>query len=94
MATPPASPTKPAADASDTKAFDPVQLAESLGRAAEKSAKLMGDFVTRNAGKQAGAASDELGVSKAFMELAANMLANPARIAEGQLRLWHDYMNL
>src|SRR5689334_9520279 len=94
MATPPASTVKPAADAPDTKAFDPVQLAESLGRAAEKSAKLMGDFVTRNAGKQASAASDELGVSKAFMELAANMLANPARIAEGQLRLWHDYMNL
>ncbi|HTL76114.1 MAG TPA: class I poly(R)-hydroxyalkanoic acid synthase [Casimicrobiaceae bacterium] len=95
MATPPASTAKPAADAPDAKAaFDPVQLAESLGRAADKSAKLMGDFVKRNAGKQAGAASDELGVSKAFMELAANMLANPARIAEGQLRLWHDYMNL
>jgi polyhydroxyalkanoate synthase len=94
MATPPAT-AKAAADAAETKAaFDPVELAESLGRAAEKSAKLMGDFVARNAGKQAAAASDELGLSKAFMELAAKMLANPARLAEGQLRLWHDYMNL
>ena len=94
MATPPAT-AKAATDATETKAaFDPVELAESLGRAAEKSAKLMGDFVARNAGKQAAAASDELGLSKAFMELAANMLANPARLAEGQLRLWHDYMNL
>ena len=74
--------------------FDPVQLAESLASAAEKSAKLMGDFASRNAGKQAAVASDELGLGKAFMELAAKMLTNPARIAEGQLDLWRDYMNL
>ena len=33
--------------------YDPVALAESLASAAEKSAKLMGDFAARNAGKQA-----------------------------------------
>ena len=74
--------------------FDPVKLAESLAVASDKSAKLIGDFAKRNAGKPAAAATDELGLGKAFMELAANMLANPARIAEGQLRLWHEYMNL
>jgi polyhydroxyalkanoate synthase len=30
----------------------------------------------------------------AFMELAANMLANPAKLAEAQLNLWWDYMSL
>jgi polyhydroxyalkanoate synthase len=75
-------------------AFDPVKLAESLAAAAEKSAKLMGDFTTRNAGRQAAAASDELGLSKAYMELAAKMLANPARLLEAQMNLWRDYMNL
>jgi polyhydroxyalkanoate synthase subunit PhaC len=74
--------------------FDPVKLAESLAAAAEKSAKMMGDFASRNAGKQAAVASDELGLGKAFMELAAKMLANPARIAEGQMSLWRDYMSL
>ena len=62
--------------------YDPVALAESLASAAEKSAKLMGEFAARNAGKHA-VASDELGLGKAFMELAAKMLANPARLAEG-----------
>ena len=54
----------------------------------------MGEFASRNA--QAGAAlpSDELGLGKAFMELAAQMLANPARLAESQMNLWWDYMNL
>ena len=38
--------------------------------------------------------SDELGLGKAFMEVAAQMLANPARLAESQMNLWWDYMNL
>jgi polyhydroxyalkanoate synthase len=74
-------------------AYDPVALAESLATAAEKSAKVMGEFAARNAGKAA-VAGDELGLGKAFMELAAKMLANPARLAEGQMNLWRDYMNL
>jgi polyhydroxyalkanoate synthase subunit PhaC len=90
----PAVPTSPDIPASQPAGFDPVQLAESLAAAAEKSAKLMGEFVSRNAGKPTAAASDELGLSKAFMELAAKMLANPVRIAEGQMSLWRDYMSL
>jgi polyhydroxyalkanoate synthase len=89
----PSSPA-PTATAAAESGFDPVKLAESLAAAADKSAKLMGDFVARNAGKQASAANDELGLGKAFMELAAKMLANPARIAEGQMSLWRDYMSL
>ena len=63
--------------------YDPVALAESLAAAAEKSAKLMGDFAARNAGKHALVASDELGLGKAFMELAAKMLANPGAARRG-----------
>jgi polyhydroxyalkanoate synthase len=74
-------------------AYDPVALAESLATAAEKSAKVMGEFAARTAGKAA-VAGDELGLGMAFMELAAKMLANPARLAEGQMNLWRDYMNL
>src|SRR6476620_10071265 len=86
----------PAATPATTAAttYDPVKLAESLASAAEKSAKLMGEFVARNAGKQAAVASDELGLGKASMDLAAKMLTNPARMAEGQMNLWRDYMSL
>jgi polyhydroxyalkanoate synthase subunit PhaC len=90
----PASTATSGAPAHPGAGFDPVKLAESLASAAEKSARLMGDFASRNAGKQAAVASDELGLGKAFMELAAKMLANPARIAEGQINLWRDYMSL
>jgi len=100
MSTP--APTTPSAADKPTAAtvglagsgLDPLKLAESLAAAAEKSAKLISDFAARNAGKQAAVASDELGLGKAFMELAAKMLTNPARLADAQMNLWRDYMNL
>src|SRR6476660_7077651 len=89
----PTSPPAATSAATPATTYDPVALAESLASAAEKSAKLMGEFAARNAGKHA-VASDELGLGKAFMELAAKMLTNPARLAEGQMSLWRDYMSL
>ena len=82
------------ADANPAQGYDPVALAESLASAAEKSAKLMGDFATRHAKGGGSMLSDELGIGKAFMELAAKMLANPYRMAESQMNLWWRYMNL
>ena len=90
----PASAAPPGPPSTASGGYDPVALAESLASAAEKSAKLMGEFAARNAGKQASVASDELGLGKAFMELAAKMLTNPVRLAEGQMNLWRDYMSL
>ena len=75
-------------------AYDPVALADSLRTAAEKSAKVIGDFAARHAGSGHSLVSDELGIGKAFMEVAAKMLANPYRMAEAQMNLWWDYMNL
>jgi polyhydroxyalkanoate synthase len=80
-------------DAAAAPAYDPVALAESLASAAEKSARLMSDFVARNAERRP-LITDELGLGQAFMELAARMLANPARLAEAQMNLWWDYMGL
>ncbi|CAG0964265.1 polyhydroxyalkanoate synthase [Burkholderiales bacterium] len=88
----------PAASAPDTPAdahaFDPIALAESMASAAEKSAKLLGDFAARQSRAGKSLFSDELGLGKAFMELASNMLANPTRIAESQFSLWQQYMAL
>src|SRR5712671_4346725 len=73
---------------------DPAALAESLASAAHKSAQLLGEFAARNANGPRSVFADELGVGKAFLELAAKMLANPYRLAEAQLNLWWDYMSL
>ncbi len=77
-----------------TPAPDPLAVAQSLAAAAKKSAKVMRDFAARNAQPGAALPADELGLGQAFMELAAQMLANPAKLAESQMNLWWDYMNL
>ena len=74
--------------------LDPVALAQSLAAAAEKSAKVMGEFAARKAASGTSIPSDELGLGKAFMELAANMFANPARLAESHIALWQQYAAL
>ena len=89
MSTPSTAAVKPA-----PPPHDPAALAESLGAAAEKSAKLMGEFAARNAHGPRSVFADELGIGKAFLELAAKMLANPLRLAEAQMNLWWEYMSL
>src|SRR5512141_2735591 len=74
--------------------FDPAALSGSLASAAEKSAKLLGDFLARQADSGKSMLTDELGIAKAFHELTSAMMANPYRLAEAQMTLWWDYMNL
>ncbi len=73
--------------------FDPAELAASLAAAAERSARVIGEFAARQASSPQ-IFDDELGLGKAFLELSSQMLANPAKLAEAQLGLWNDYMNL
>src|SRR6476469_5235933 len=74
--------------------YDPVALADSLASAADKSAKLLGDYLARQSKSGPSLAADEFGLTKAFMEMAAKMLANPYRMAETQMNLWWDYSAL
>jgi polyhydroxyalkanoate synthase len=84
----------PPADAPAVPGYDPVALAQSLAAAAEKSAKLIGDFAAKQAASGKSLIADELGIGKAFLELAAQMMANPLKLAESQMTLWWDYMSL
>src|SRR6516165_358380 len=89
------SPAKTADKEAPSKpSYDPVALAECLRTAAEKSAKVIGEFAARQAGSTPALVTDQLGIGKAFMELAAKMMANPYRMAEAQMNLWWEYMSL
>jgi len=79
---------------SDTSNYDPIALTESFASAAEKSAKLLGDFLARQAAGGHSLVADEFGLTKAFLEVAAKMLSNPYRLAETQMNLLWDYSAL
>ncbi|KAB2845175.1 MAG: class I poly(R)-hydroxyalkanoic acid synthase [Burkholderiales bacterium] len=73
---------------------DPAALAHSFADAAEKGAKLIGDFLAKQSQTSKSLVTDEFGIAKVFMELAGKMMANPYKLAESQMNLWWDYMSL
>jgi polyhydroxyalkanoate synthase len=74
---------------------DPEQTARVLQEVADRSAKLLGEFAKKDlAASVKAAASDELGIAKAYMDLYARMLANPAGMAAFSTNLMLDYMHL
>jgi len=70
------------------------QTAKILAEVAQRSSRLMGEFLQRHAGGGGIAYSDEFGIARAFMDLSARMLSNPWKLADMQTRLFWDHLAL
>jgi polyhydroxyalkanoate synthase len=70
------------------------ELAKVCQSVAERSSKILGDFVQKQAEGMSSAVRDEMGIAKAFMDLYARMAADPAMMATASMNLWLDYMRL
>src|SRR3954468_6513960 len=73
---------------------DPAEAARVFAEVAERSGKLLADFAQRQAGGKGIAFSDEFGIAKAYMDLAAAMFADPWKLAELQMKMMWDYAAL
>jgi poly[(R)-3-hydroxyalkanoate] polymerase subunit PhaC len=73
---------------------DSARTAKAFAEVAERSGRLMGEFLQRKAGGKGLSYTDEFGVAKAFMDLSARVLAEPWRFAEAQARMFWDYWAL
>jgi len=73
---------------------EPPQLAKSFAEIAEHSQNIVNDFLERQRDGKAAAISDDLGLTNAFMNLGASLMANPWKLAEAQMQMWQDYMRL
>ncbi|HEY8070334.1 MAG TPA: class I poly(R)-hydroxyalkanoic acid synthase [Burkholderiales bacterium] len=77
------------------KPLDPEETARVLREVAERSARIFADFAEKNSAAGApGGASDELGIARAYMDLYAKMLSNPAALVATSANLMIDYMQL
>ena len=78
---------------------DPMAIAQSVAKIAERSQKIVVDFMQRQNG-QAGKAdgqfgmSDPMNVAGAFVEMTTQMMANPAKLVSAQIDLWQTYVDL
>ncbi|WP_374656552.1 PHA/PHB synthase family protein [Dongia sp.] len=64
-----------------------------MARIAEQSQRLMQDFLGRHA-KDFSIGPDAASLGRAFLEMTARMMGDPAKLIEAQVSLWQDYMNL
>ena len=91
-----------AAAAGRTAGTDPVpdpaelsrQTAEQIAEIAEKSQRLVADFLSRQGGQEGIGLADPMAIGAAFLEMTQRMMADPARLAEAQAALWNDYLRL
>jgi poly[(R)-3-hydroxyalkanoate] polymerase subunit PhaC len=85
-------------DASREKAKDslpdPAELSRQMAAIAEQSQRLVAEFLTRQAEPDGVGLATSLGVGAAFFEMTTRLMADPSRLVQAQLSLWHDYMTL
>src|SRR5688572_27729801 len=70
------------------------ELAKVCQQVAERSSKIFGEFVQKQAEGVSSAVRDEMGIAKAFMDLYSRMVADPALMATMSMSLWADYTRL
>ena len=77
-----------------TPPTDPADLARVLAEIALRSNHIVKEHLAGQGKKLGEENPDEIGVGKAFAELAARMMSDPLKLAEAGLRMWHDYFQL
>jgi polyhydroxyalkanoate synthase len=71
---------------------DPVVIGRSMADIAERSQRIVGEWLKRQ--PQSEHAADPYNIGSAFMEMTARLMANPAKLMQAQLGFWQDYMTL
>jgi polyhydroxyalkanoate synthase subunit PhaC len=70
------------------------KLAENMSSVAEKSQRLIADFMKRQADGGSTGFDDPLHIGHTFLELTQKMMSDPAKVANAQMALWQDYLKL
>jgi polyhydroxyalkanoate synthase len=73
---------------------NPPELTLICGNVAERSSRILADFSQKQAESLSAAMRDEMGISRAFMDLYARMASDPALLANTSVHMWADYMRL
>jgi polyhydroxyalkanoate synthase subunit PhaC len=73
---------------------DPAEWAERLRGIAERSQRLVGEFLQRQGGDSALGMASPMAVGAAFFEMTARIMADPSRLVDAQIALWRDAMTL
>ncbi len=71
---------------------DPQVLSRSMADIAERSQRIVGDWLERQS--KTAPSSDPLNIGRAFLEMTTKLMTNPTRMVQAQLGFWQDYVTL
>ncbi|MCP5367416.1 MAG: class I poly(R)-hydroxyalkanoic acid synthase [Hyphomicrobiales bacterium] len=78
----------------ETRMPDPSEIASVMSEIAERSQRLVTDFVSKQMENGGMGSSDPLGLTNTFLEMTSKMMADPSKLMQAQMTLWQDYLNL
>lgn len=78
----------------DLKMPDPAELTKAMTGIAERSQRLVSEFIARQSQNPEVNVNDPLNLGQAFLEMTTRMMADPSKLVEAQMNLWQDYMTL
>ncbi len=82
----------------EVKGPDPVEYSTNMAKIAERSQRLLNDFLLRQSENDkvplAPESVDPLNIGNAFLEMTRRMMADPSKLVQAQVALWQDYMSL
>ncbi len=84
--------TPAAQGAPDFRIADPEVIGRSMADIAERSQRIVADWLERQ--PQAGPGADPLNIGTAFLEMTTQLMQNPARMVQAQIGFWQDYVTL
>jgi polyhydroxyalkanoate synthase len=73
---------------------DPAELSRQMAELAEKSQRLVADFLSRQNGEGGIGMATPMAIGSAFFEMTARLMSDPSPLVQAQLALWNDYMSL
>lgn len=73
---------------------DPQEIARTYAEVAQRSSRILGEFIQRQTEQGVQAPSDEMGLAHAFFDMTAKLLTDPYRLATAQMSLVWDYFAL
>ena len=71
---------------------DPALVSRTMADVAERSQRIVVDFLKRQADTPGEA--DPLHIGNAFLDMTSRLMANPARLVQAQIGFWQDYLTL
>jgi polyhydroxyalkanoate synthase len=71
---------------------DPALVSRTMADVAERSQRIVAEFLKRQSDSPA--EPDQMHIGNAFLDMAARLMANPARLMQAQIGFWQDYLTL